>query len=92
MNVKNAKTLADVAILIKDGLSFEQILSNRLFAEIEDCIVLADGVWSAQKYVDGGDWGDNSNGAIIRVHTWRDAIDADGNRARVNEDSCECRV
>jgi hypothetical protein len=42
---------------------------------------------AAQSYVDGGDWGNESQTCWIRVGTWREGIDEDGDIVLVNQES-----
>jgi hypothetical protein len=42
---------------------------------------------AAQSYVDGGDWGDTDETRWIKVATWREGIDEDGDIVRVDEQS-----
>ena len=40
---------------------------------------------AAKKYVDDGNWGDRSETSWIRVHVWREGVDAQGEIVRVDE-------
>lgn len=42
---------------------------------------------AAQEYVDGGDWGDGSETVFVTVTAWRDGIDSDGKKCRIDESS-----
>ncbi len=42
---------------------------------------------AARAYVDGGDWGDGQESFALRVHTWRQGTDEDGDEVRLDEGS-----